>query len=728
MMKSNRLPLPLWLPFAAALLFTPVMPASAQAPATGDSAVPPARPAPTANPAPAESPAEAGSSIPANRAGAYYHDALAAIYEDDALNDGRPDDVTRAIEEYKYALNDDPGSAELQNGLADLYFRAGRVDEAKSTAEGLLKTSPDNIPANKLLGRIYLRQLGEQDMSSSTGSNAVLQKAIAQFEKIVSLEPRNVDDHMVLGQLYTVNHQADKAEAQFKTAQNIEPDSEDVVLNLVRVYAENGNIKQAAQVIENVPAESRTPKMEFALGAAYQQMKDSKDAIAAYQRANQMDPDDVRTTDALAQALLTDGQLDEAQKEFQKVASADPENAAPLVHISEIQRKQGKYEDALATIKKACSLDPTDLEAGYNEAMLYDVLGRFDDAVKAYQHMVDLTSHANGAYKPDEKNNRSFFLDKLGSVYVEQNRIDDAIANYQKMIDMGGDEAVRGYEEQAEAWQSAHQPDKAIDALRQGLAAQPKNTDLKLILAGALADQGGAKNDQAEIDQAFTMLKGMLTGKPADLNVWEAMAQMNIRLKHWKDADDNLNKAEPLATKKEDKTYFYFLRGEWAERQHHYEPAERFFRQALAIDPSNAMTLNYLGYMLADKGTQLPEALELIQKAVKQQPANGAYLDSLGWVYYKMGDYDLAEPNLRSAVARNQTDPTVHMHLGDLYEKTGRIRQAAAQWQLSLDDFAKSNPADIEQGDVSRVQKKLESARVKLAKEDSQLNQPKAPE
>jgi tetratricopeptide (TPR) repeat protein len=723
MMTPNRPSLPPWLSFAAAfLLITPGLPAGAQVSAENHASTQSAPPAATAQP-----PSSDASTV-SNRAEAYYHDALAAIYEEDALNQGRPDDVTRAIEEYKYALDDDPGSSELQNGLADLYFRAGRVDDAASTAQNLLKSQPNNIPANKLLGRIYLRQLGQQDMSSNTGSNDVLKKAIAQFERIVSLEPQNVDDHMVLGQLYTVNHQADKAESQFKTAQAIEPDSEDVVLNLVRVYAENGNIKQAAQVIENVPVDNRTPKMEFALGAAYQQMKDPKDAITAYQRAHEMDPDDVRTLQALAQALLTDNQLDEALTEYQKLAAADPEEPGPLVHISEIQRKEGKYEDALATIKKARAIDSNDPEAGYNEGLLYDILGRLDESAKTYQQMVDTIYHANGAYTDIEKSQRGFFLDKLAGVYVEQNRIDEANATYQKMIDLGGDDAIRAYEEQAETYQSIHQPDKAIDILHKAVAANPKNTDLKLILAGSLADQGGAKNDTAEIDQAFSMAKGLLTNKPSDLNVWEAMAQMNIRLKRWKDADDDLNKAEPLVTKKDDKVYFDFLRGEWAERQHHLDPAERSFRQALALDPSNAMTLNYLGYMLADKGTQLPEALKLIQKAVDQQPANGAYLDSLGWVYYKMGNYDLAEPNLRSAVDRDQTDPTVHMHLGDLYEKTGRIRQAAAQWQLSLEEFGKSNPADFEPGDVARVQKKLESARVKLAKEDSEFNSPKAPE
>jgi tetratricopeptide (TPR) repeat protein len=137
------------------------------------------------------------------------------------------------------------------------------------------------------------------------------------------------------------------------------------------------------------------------------------------------------------------------------------------------------------------------------------------------------------------------------------------------------------------------------------------------------------------------------------------------------------------------------------------------------------MTLNYLGYMLADKGIRLPEALKLIRKAVDLEPMNGAYLDSLGWAYFKMGEYELAEDNLRKAVERDQTDPTVHDHLGDLYEKTGRIRLAASQWELSLNEYNKSASADVEPGDVAKVQHKLETARVKLAKQESAAGQVK---
>jgi len=705
MMNLKNRSLPSWLTFGAALLVTlPALPLCSQ---TAPAANPPAKLAlPQAAPA-----AQA-----ADRSQAYYHVAMASIYEDDATAQGRPEFVNRAVEEYKSALNADPGSPQLNDALADLYFRVGKVKEAEATAHGLLKTSPHDVDAHKLLGRIYLRQLGEGENAGASASttNHILDQAVAEFEEIVALLPNSVEDRMVLGQLYTVKHDSKKAEDQFKTAQAIEPDSEDVILNLARLYAESGDLQHAAKVIENVPLNDRTAKMEFTLGAAYDQLKQPKDAIAAYGRAVDMAPGDLHTQDALAQALLTNNQLDEALAKYKELSAADTENPEPLVHIAEIQRRQGKFEDALASIKKARKLDATNLEAGYNEGLLLDVLGHFDEAAQTYAAMADLTSHANGAYTDEEKNNRGIFLGRLGAIYLQQNKTEQAVAAYQKMVDMGGETANAGYQGQVDAYRNAKQYDKAVEISRKAVAAAPKNRDLKLMLAGELTDQDKA-------DEGIALAKSLLTNSAEDRVVWIALGQIDVRLRRWKDAEDAFSKAEPLTTKKEDKTYLLFLRGELAERQKHFEPAEQLFRQVLEADPTNTMTLNYLGYMLADKGVRLPEALKMIRKAVELDPTNGAYLDSLGWAYFKMGQYELAEDNLRQAVDRDQTDPTVHEHMGDLYEKTGRIRQAAAQWERSLAESAKSAPVDIDPVDVAKVQKKLESARVKLAKQESSI-------
>jgi tetratricopeptide (TPR) repeat protein len=713
-MRSKLLFQHFWLWFAAAsLVLLPTLNIRAQnAPARAGSSD-------TAQPA-ATKPSDEAPELSSDRAKAYYHAALAGIYEEEAVNSGQSEYVTHAIEEYKDALNADPGSAQLNDALSDLYFRTGKVHEAEATARGLLKTAPNDVDAHKLLGRVYLRQLSEAQnaVSSASPSGNALDQAIAEYEKIVSLEPKDVEDRMVLGQLYTVKHQPQKAEEQFKIAQAIDPDSEDVVLNLARVYAESGDIEHAVKVIEAVPQSDRTSKMEFALGAAYDQMKRTKDAIAAYQRAIEIEPGDVRTMSALAQALLNDDQLDAALKEYREVADADPDDVGTLIHIGEIQRRQARYEDALATIRKALKKDPDNLEAGYNEGLLLDVLGRYDEAAQVYEHMVDLTSHANGAYTNEEKNNRGIFFERLGALYHERNKVDQAVAAYQKMIDMGGEQALRGYQGQVDTYRDAKMFDKAVEVSRRAVEANPQDSDLKLMLAGELADAG-------KVDEGLNMAKGLLKNSNDDRKVWLDLAQMYTRLHRWKDAEDALNKAGALTTKKEDRIYLLFLRGALAERQKHYEPAEDFFRQALDLDPSNAMVLNYLGYMLADKGAKLPEALKLIRKAVEEEPMNGAYLDSLGWAYFKMGQYELAEENLRQAVERDQTDPTVHEHLGDLYEKTGRIRLAAAQWQLSLTEFSKSAAADVEPSDVAKLQRKLESARVKLAREESITGVPK---
>ncbi len=655
-----------------------------------------------------------------DRSRAYYHAALAGIYEEQAVNTGQSQYIAQAIEQYKSALNADPASPALNDALADLYFRVGKARDAEATARNLLKTSPNDLDAHKLLGRVYLRQLSEAQnaMGSTTPSGNVLDQAIAEFQKIVALDPKDVESRMVLGQLYGVQHKQDKAEEQFKTAQAIDPDSEEVVLNLARLYVESGDMAHAAQVIEAVPQADRTSKMELALGAAYDQMKRPKDAIAAYRRGVELEPGDPRGLNALAQALTKNEQYDEALKVYRNLAEADPDDVDALIHAGEILYQQGKYEDALVTIKKALKKDPDNLEAGYNLGMTLDVLGRYDEAAEAYGHMVELTSHANGAYTVEEKKNRAIFLERLGSVYHEQNKTEMAVAAYQKMIELGGDAAVRGYQGQIDTWRDAKKFDKAVETARKAADANPKSQELKLILADQLVDVGKA-------DEAIALAKNQLTNSDKDRAVWLEVAQIATRVHRWKDAEEALNKAQAQTTKDDDRVYVLFLRGALIERQKRYEAAEPFFKQALELDPANAMVLNYYGYMLADKGMKLPEAVKLIRKAVEQEPMNGAYLDSLGWAYFKMGQYELAEENLRQAVERTQTDPTVHEHLGDLYEKTGRIRLAAAQWQLSLTEFARSAAADVEPADVAKLQKKLEGARVKLAKEDSRMNGPK---
>jgi tetratricopeptide (TPR) repeat protein len=124
--------------------------------------------------------------------------------------------------------------------------------------------------------------------------------------------------------------------------------------------------------------------------------------------------------------------------------------------------------------------------------------------------------------------------------------------------------------------------------------------------------------------------------------------------------------------------------------------------------------------MLADQNTKLDEALGYIKRAIDIDPSNGAYLDSIGWAYFRLGKYELAEQSLVKASQKINTDPTVHDHLGDLYQKIGRLKLAATHWERAIVEWNRTIAAEVDQTDIARVQKKLDSAKVKLAREEKQ--------
>ena len=661
--------------------------------------------------APPAAPAAASQAEP-DRSSAYFHYGLAHLYEEMAVNLGRPDYATQAVEEYKLALNADPDSVQLADGLADLYFKIGRIPDAVAAAQEQVKKNPDDVEAHSLLGTVYLRSLSDQPGAQAT---EMLQLAIAEYETIARLKPNDIETKLLLGRLYGLNHDSAKAEAEFKDAQKIDADSEEAVLNMANLYSEEGDSQRAADTLSSIPVNDRTARIEYALGAALSQLKKPKEAAAAYRRSLDLDPDNPDVERGLANALFEDGQLDEALKAFNDLAASDPQDVqsenhiSDMIHVSDIQRQQGHYDDALATVQKAKLQAQDSIALSFNEALIYDALGKFSQATDDLTGILASTARPDGKYSDQEKSNRALFLGRLGIVYREENKTAEAAAVYKQIVDFGGDYAEAGYQGEIDAYRDAHQWKDLSATAAEAAKALPKDHAIQMVYAQQLADTG-------RVDEGLALARTQLTGTPDDLDVHERFAEFYIRLKRFKEAGEQLDKADAMATKPEEKLYMFFLRGEFFDRQKMYDQAEAQFRKALAIDPRNPGVLNYLGYMLADQGQKLPEALKMISQAVDLEPQNGAYLDSLGWVYFKTGQYPQAEENLRKANERMNTDPTVHDHLGEVYEKTGKLKMAVAQWERSMTEYAHSLPADADPEDVQKVQHKLESARVKLAK------------
>jgi Tfp pilus assembly protein PilF len=138
-----------------------------------------------------------------------------------------------------------------------------------------------------------------------------------------------------------------------------------------------------------------------------------------------------------------------------------------------------------------------------------------------------------------------------------------------------------------------------------------------------------------------------------------------------------------------------------------FDESETVFRQLLELYADNPGALNYLGYILADQGIKLDEAHDMIQRALDLEPENGAYLDSLGWVYYRQEKFDLAERQLLRSLERYGRDPVVLTHLGDVYQKLGDVQKAAEHWRQSLEEWRRTPKADQDAAEIERLEEKL---------------------
>jgi len=666
------------------------------------------------SPSPIESKPAPSSPRKVDRATSYYHYTLAHMYEEQVTVYGRSELANKAIDEYRLAIEADPSSEFLTSGLAELYVKTGRIRDAVLEAQDIIKRDPNNLEAHKLLGRIYLRSLG--DMPGGSGSDNVLKLAIEQYERIVKIEPNNVDDHLLLGRLYRLNNDLQKAENELKTAVQLDPNSEEAITTLALLYSEEGDTAHALQVLSSVPATGRSAKLYSALGTTYEQRKDYKNAIEAYKKAIQLDRDNLDAIRGLAENLLNDGQMDAALDQYKIIADANPEDPQTYLRIAEIYRKQEKYDLALESLKKAETMVPDSMEVPYNLALVYQAQGRSDEAAKILQDLLKKTEKPDNNYSQSDRSNRAVFIERLGHIYRDQSNYSAAVETFRKMLTLGDESAESGYQEIIDTYREAKQWPQATAAAKEAVQKLPNNRDLRMVLDAQLADTGDA-------DKALADVRSLLKGTAEDRPVYVALAQMNTRLKRWADAEAALNKAEQLATKPEDKQYVAFLRGSTYERQKKYDEAEAEFRKVLAAEPQSAVTLNYLGYMNADRGVRLEESLNYIKQAVSLEPGNGAYLDSLGWAYFRLGKYDLAEENLNKASQHMGSDPSVQEHLGDLYQKTGRLKLAAAHWERALEEWNKTVAAEVDTDAQAKVQQKLDAARVRLAKEQLEKQQ-----
>lgn len=643
-----------------------------------------------------------------DKAAAYYHYALGHLYAElSAAYGNRSEYVESAIENFRAALKADPKATFIVEELAEIYISAGQIRTAVVDAEAAVKSNPNDVAARRLLGRIYSRMLG--DSQSGRINPQMVQKAIEQYAKIAEQDPKDIESWLMLGRLHKVAQDSPASEKAYRQALAIDSENEDANVGLAMVYADLGDNKTASELLEKAAGKSPSLRTLTTLASNYEQMRDFRMAAATLKRAIAVSPGNPDLKRAYAQNLLFAEDYDDALAVYKELTEDDAKDAQSWLRISQIHRQKRQFDQAREASAKALGIEPNNLEFRYNEVTLLEAEGKLKEAIEEMKIILDATARRTSAQA--DRSNRVMLFERLGLLYRQNDQPAEAVAAFREMANADPDSASRSSAQVIETFRGAKDYASAVAEADAAKARFPDDRMVKLVRANLLAETG--RGDEAAAD-----VRTLLDGK-ADREIYMSLAQIYEKSKNFPEMAKAIDKAEELSESPDQKEALWFMRGAMYERMKNFAASEAEFRKVLKANPENASALNYLGYMLADRNVQLTEAYEMIRKAVDMDPANGAYLDSLGWVLYRLDRVDEAEEALQRAITFAPRDPTVHDHLGDVHAKQGRLKEAVAQWERSLAEWRSSPPADQDPGEIAKIQKKLESGKVRLAQETS---------
>jgi len=645
---------------------------------------------------------------PSPRAEAYYNYAMGHLFEQQYETTNQPEFATQAIDAYKKAYALDPKSPVIGERLAEMYWKAQRVHEAVTEAQELLKRDPNDLQTRRLLGRIYLRSLGDL---SSTAQSEMAARAIEQYKEVYRLDPSDSESALWLARLYRLRNEHDKAEDVLRTLLKQDPDNETAVEQLTQLLLDEGKSADAVLLLESTTSRTPSPTLLDLLGDAYSQTHDLAKAEAAYRKATELDPSELSHTRGLGQTLLAEEKFADALTVYQKLADLMPDDSDVYLRLAQIYRELHQLDHAEENLLKARQYAPGSLEVMYNEAMLYEAQGRYEDAIRVLSDAVTGLK-SQSTVLPSRRRSLAILYQQLGQLYRDTQNFQAAIYTFEELGRLGEEEDRRARMLIMDTYRAAKDLPKALQAGKDALAKYPSDPGLRTSNALLLGENG-------QTDEAVKVLRSQLTKTEADREIYLNIAQVYERGRRYKEAEESAQTAEAIPGQPRDNEMVWFLLGAIYERQKFYDRAEVEFKKALDANPRNAPVLNYYGYMLGDLGIRLDEAEALVQRALNEEPHSGAYLDSLGWIYFRENKLPEAEATLRKAVERESHDATIRSHLADVYAKSGRYDLAAIEWEKSLTEWHRSLPADVENDKIAEIEKKLSQVKHRVAQKST---------
>ena len=557
-----------------------------------------------------------------------------------------------AIVALRNAADLDPTSPTIYARLA---YNYQRIDDAKMAAhfarKGLALDS-SQVRLRRLLIRI-LESEGDR------------KGAIDHIEELLRYEPDNWPLYRHLAYLYFESGQPERITPLFMEVLAQEQVLPEVEVDIAGIFSRIGLQKEAEGIYRQVLAADPTVEDAW-LGLAELKLAQGHrhEAIAIYREAAGHLPDS-NIPYHLARLMVTEHDLEEILAE---------EGAEVLYHLGTALSEAGKYDQATLVFKRIVEMQPQTVEQWTDLARYYIYLEDYDSATAVLSQAAEVMPDSSEIYL------------YWGTALESTERYDEAIAVYQRGLEYQPD-AVELYLywglalEQQDAWAAA------IEVYRQALAVSPDQAALHVRWGISLGRQGQWEAALAQYETAAALDSAY---SPTFLHWGIALEE----LERWEAALEKLNQAVALAN---DKSRVLFYLGSCYEqasrklgRDEYFDRAVETFQRLLEIDPNDAYALNYLGYMYADKGIRLTEAVELLEKAIAIEPDNSAFLDSIGWAYFRLGELAQAEHYLQQSLEQMDAgDPeeqaVIFDHAGDIAKALGKTDEARTHWQKALE-------------------------------------------
>jgi tetratricopeptide (TPR) repeat protein len=632
------------------------------------------------------------SSAPPDRAAAAYEQFLQAHLLED-------EDVDAAIAAYKRAMELDPTSSSIPTDLADLYLRENRYPEATDAAEQALRLSPANREAHRVLGTVYATLAGgspDQPRPRRAVQRENMVKAIEHLEQAFE-PPMSAGDanlRAMLARLYVATDAYDKAIPVLTDLVTQEPGWPDGPSLLAEAYAEAGRTAEGIAWLEEAAPEN--PQLYGTLGDFYGRNRRWSDAVVAFEQALKSTPRSLDYRKRLGEALLNTGNRTDAVRArdvLRDAVAMRGSDERSLYLLAEAERASGDSAAAESVARRLVTQNPWNPQG-------YSVLAEALEDQRRYQPLVDALAPGIAAFRGRANNALvlRLLLPHLGFAYQELGQYDKAIAAFEEARKISPNEpSFLGYLIQAHM--AARNFSAAAELAHKAREQNPD--DLRLARLESLALRRGGK-----VAEGLAILEAMARRSEAEADAYLALAQGYIDANRGAQAIKVLQDAQ---NRFPSETAITFELGAALDKLKRYSESEAVFRQLVAKEPQNAPALNYLGYMLAERGERLAESVDFIKRALEIEPDNGSYLDSIGWAYFKDGKLDLALENLQRAAEQLKDNSVIQDHYGEVLFKLGRYDDAIGAWNRALSGDGDS----IDRGGIDR---KIRSARQKLPK------------